>query len=64
MCGIAGFIGFENNIDLAHNSNIIQKHRGPDNQSIWNDDYIALSHQRLSIIDLSENILGQSVNWF
>ncbi len=54
MCGIAGFIGFENNIDLANNSNIIQKHRGPDNQSIWNDDYIALSHQRLSIIDLSE----------
>jgi asparagine synthase (glutamine-hydrolysing) len=54
MCGIAGFIGFENNIDLAINSNIIQKHRGPDNQSIWNDDYIALSHQRLSIIDLTE----------
>ena len=31
-----------------------RKHRGPDNQQIWHDDYIALAHQRLSIIDLSE----------
>lgn len=54
MCGIAGFTGFKNNIELAENANKIQKHRGPDNQSMWNDDYIALAHQRLSIIDLSE----------
>ena len=53
MCGIAGFIGFENKIDLAERSNIIQKHRGPDHQSIWHDEHIALSHQRLSIIDLN-----------
>ncbi len=55
MCGIAGFIGFDNKIELAEKANIIQKHRGPDNQSVWFDKYIALSHQRLSIIDLSEN---------
>ena len=54
MCGIAGFIGFENNLALAEQSNCIQKHRGPDNQAVWNDSYIALAHQRLSIIDLSE----------
>lgn len=54
MCGIAGFIGFNNNIELALNANRIQKHRGPDNQSLWHDDYIAFAHQRLSIIDLSE----------
>ena len=54
MCGIAGFIGFENNKELALLANEIQKHRGPDNQQIWNDNYIALAHQRLSIIDLSE----------
>ena len=54
MCGIAGFIGFEKNEELALKANEIQKHRGPDNQQIWNDDYIALAHQRLSIIDLSE----------
>ena len=55
MCGLAGFIGFKNNIELAEMSCNIQKHRGPDNQSVWHDEYIALSHQRLSIIDLSDN---------
>ena len=54
MCGIAGFIGFSNNDELAANANKIQQHRGPDNQQSWADDYIALAHQRLSIIDLSE----------
>src|ERR1035437_252433 len=54
MCGIAGFAGFPNNVKLAEAANKIQQHRGPDNQSTWNDDYIALAHQRLSIIDLSE----------
>ena len=54
MCGLAGFIGFENNTDLAVMANKIQQHRGPDNQSVWHDDYIAFAHQRLSIIDLSE----------
>ena len=54
MCGIAGFIGFNNNISLANSANEIQKHRGPDNQSVWCDDFIALAHQRLSIIDLNE----------
>lgn len=54
MCGLAGFTGFKNNLQLAENANKCQKHRGPDNQSVWNDDYIALAHQRLSIIDLSD----------
>ena len=52
MCGIAGFIGFDDNISLARNNNCIQQHRGPDVQDTWQDEYIALSHQRLSIIDL------------
>jgi len=54
MCGLAGFIGFANNADLAQKANTIQQHRGPDNQSVWHDDYLAFAHQRLSIIDLSE----------
>lgn len=54
MCGIAGFIAFDNNLALAEMANISQKHRGPDNQSTWEDGYIAFAHQRLSIIDLSE----------
>lgn len=54
MCGIAGFIGFENKVELAHLANKIQQHRGPDNQAVWSDENVALAHQRLSIIDLSE----------
>ncbi|MBK8501581.1 MAG: asparagine synthase (glutamine-hydrolyzing) [Saprospiraceae bacterium] len=54
MCGIAGFIGFSDNLQHAQAANEIQRHRGPDNQSTWHDNYVALAHQRLSIIDLSE----------
>ena len=54
MCGLAGFTGFDNNTELAEMANKIQQHRGPDNQSIWKDDFIALAHQRLSIIDLTD----------
>lgn len=54
MCGIAGFIHFTDNRQLAEEANRIQQHRGPDSQAVWADNYIALAHQRLSIIDLSE----------
>lgn len=54
MCGIAGFVGFENSLALANQANLIQKHRGPDHQGLWSDQYISLAHQRLSIIDLTE----------
>src|SRR5881227_2982068 len=52
MCGLAGFINFENNAVLAGNAGCVQQNRGPDVQKIWEGDRIALSHQRLSIIDL------------
>jgi len=54
MCGLAGFIGFEHNEELANSANKIQAHRGPDHQAIWSDNHVCLAHQRLSIIDLSE----------
>jgi len=54
MCGLAGFVGFANHVELAHLANKIQRHRGPDNQSVWHDEHLAFAHQRLSIIDLSE----------
>ena len=54
MCGIAGFLNFKDNLELANRANEIQMHRGPDAQQVWADDYIALAHQRLSIIDLDE----------
>ncbi len=53
MCGIAGFINFKNNSELARRANEIQKHRGPDSQDVWSNDFLALAHQRLSIIDLN-----------
>ncbi len=55
MCGIAGFFGFSNNVELAGNANFVQRHRGPDFAGLWHDDHIALAHQRLSIIDLSDS---------
>ncbi|HET9747130.1 MAG TPA: asparagine synthase (glutamine-hydrolyzing) [Chitinophagaceae bacterium] len=51
MCGLAGFINFENNEWLAKSACITQRHRGPDAQKTWVHDNVALSHQRLSIID-------------
>jgi asparagine synthetase B (glutamine-hydrolysing) len=38
MCGIAGFSGFPSNLALAQIANEIQKHRGPDNSDIWDDE--------------------------
>jgi len=56
VCGINGILNFKNtppretivcmNKQLAH--------RGPDNDGIYTDNYIALGHRRLSIIDLSD----------
>lgn len=56
MCGIAGILGKDSN-----NSKIIcamldvQQHRGPDAKALWDDAFITLGHNRLRIIDLSEN---------
>jgi asparagine synthase (glutamine-hydrolysing) len=57
MCGIAGFINFYGHQkDIAFQ--IVRKmsatlvHRGPDEEGFFVNDYIALGHRRLSIIDL------------
>lgn len=53
MCGIVGFIDKSKNKDV-----IIKKmanriaHRGPDGEGYYIDDFIALGHKRLSIIDI------------
>src|SRR6266481_5803033 len=61
MCGIAGFIDFEARTSdetlrataLGMAANL--RHRGPDDEGVWCDasSGVALSHRRLSIIDLS-----------
>ncbi|XHR80492.1 MAG: asparagine synthase (glutamine-hydrolyzing) [Gloeotrichia echinulata GP01] len=54
MCGIAGFLSRtplkEANLNFALKALF---HRGPDNQGMWQDNYIQLGHTRLSILDLS-----------
>lgn len=60
MCGIAGFLRTpttpqrEAHAGWAHAMGQAIVHRGPDAGDIWLDDYVALSHRRLSILDLSE----------
>ena len=57
MCGIAG-IWRTGGADLAETASTMARslrHRGPDDHGVWSDTAagIALSHRRLSIIDLS-----------
>ena len=60
MCGISGFINFDNFIDgkkIIDEMNRSLRHRGPDLSGTWNNEAknIFLGHTRLSIIDLSNN---------
>ena len=56
MCGISGFVCSSNKLfeETLIGFNELQAHRGPDNQNIFFDGYAGLAHQRLKIIDLSE----------
>lgn len=55
MCGIAGVIGDKANKDIIITMLETQKHRGPDFTDKWVlESQAALSHNRLSIIDLSQ----------
>lgn len=53
MCGIAGFVGFEDK-DLLNRMCGSVAHRGPDDKGSYSDSDVSLGHARLSIIDLSE----------
>ena len=53
MCGIAGSIDLhDNKKDIIKDMCDRIQHRGPDGKGYYVDDYIALGHRRLSIIDL------------
>ena len=58
MCGIAGFTRTDNSRypaeEVLDNMGNAIVHRGPDSSGNYVDDGVALRHQRLSIIDLSE----------
>lgn len=58
MCGITGFIHFNGHNKDESRARIKQMtdvliHRGPDEDGYYVDDFVALGHRRLSIIDLS-----------
>ena len=53
MCGINGFNFSDNKLIL--NMKKFTANRGPDAEGIYIDEYITISHNRLSILDLSEN---------
>jgi asparagine synthase (glutamine-hydrolysing) len=58
MCGIAGFVDFAGFDPEGARSRLKRMtdailHRGPDEEGAYVDDFAALGHRRLSIIDLS-----------
>src|SRR5512146_253625 len=53
MCGINGFNW--NDGTLIAGMNRITRNRGPDDCGVYTDENVSLGHNRLSIIDLSEN---------
>ena len=61
MCGISGILSknlnSKNLLEEVKEMALIMKSRGPNHSGYWIDENesIALSHSRLSIIDLSES---------
>ncbi|MEZ5591629.1 MAG: asparagine synthase (glutamine-hydrolyzing) [Gammaproteobacteria bacterium] len=58
MCGITGFINFSGHDKIEARARITRMantliHRGPDEEGFFVDEFAALGHRRLSIIDLS-----------
>lgn len=57
MCGIAGFLYFDNRkAELPILKNMVNTilHRGPDGEGFFAEDSVGFAHRRLSILDLSE----------
>ena len=52
MCGICGYVGFEEDGLLERMKQRIA-HRGPDGEGSWRAEGVALGHRRLSIIDVA-----------
>lgn len=52
MCGIAGYIGIRNDVNLIRRMAARIAHRGPDDEGFYQTQMVALANRRLSIIDL------------
>ncbi|BAF61476.1 N-acetylglutaminylglutamine amidotransferase [Candidatus Vesicomyidisocius calyptogenae] len=58
MCGLCGQLRFDNRVVSDDRLKKMMKrmvHRGPDSSGSWIDGHIGFGHQRLAIIDLSNN---------
>jgi len=63
MCGIAGFVQYQNRTNASQRGDLVTLkkmgdtiiHRGPDAHGEYLEDQVGLCHRRLSIIDLSES---------
>ena len=56
MCGITGYINFNNqpvSESILKEMNSAIKHRGPDGEGYWLNNNVGIAHRRLSIIDLT-----------
>lgn len=57
MCGLAGIYSFDQKpLSPKYIQNMIEaiKHRGPDHEALWSNEYVHLASARLRIIDLSK----------
>jgi asparagine synthase (glutamine-hydrolysing) len=56
VCGIAGFTTLEHPVERGRIRRVIEtiRHRGPDQQGIYESDVVALGAARLAIIDLKQ----------
>ena len=55
MCGIAGILGKDAKSNVIDDMLMVQHHRGPDFTGKWLEEGVAIGHNRLSIIDLSNS---------
>ena len=58
MCGITGIISINKNFNLPESIKTLNdslSHRGPDDKEIYVNNFLALGHNRLSIIDLTKD---------
>lgn len=57
MCGIAGVFEFarERTIHppMIHTMGRLLRHRGPDGEGVYIEEFVGLAHQRLAIIDVA-----------
>src|SRR6056297_2032 len=56
MCGITGIFNYQKDpvsVKILKQMTDVIIHRGPDDQELWNEDYVGFGHRRLAILDLS-----------